>query len=194
MRVAPEQNESPEFIAEVQAVANGLLRVCAPPELILIKINNWFGHKWLAFSGKALGVLGVWNSPLTIPPFVPNRVVSQRRFSAPAYEEVDAGRPIHKRIPSVDALLRRVADVAPGAAMMWYSGESLTTGRGSLMVYVPSANSYSRWYAEWGNCGLWCVTHTKGISAQRLSKLRAQEIDIYFTPAQVIGGTDADSR
>lgn len=110
----------------------------------LTKINNWFGSNWLGFSGKALGALGVWNKPrnmpadnIRIPPFVPARVVSQRRFAGPAYEEVSSSKPIHIRVPSSFALLRKAAIAEPRTALVWYSGNSKTTGRGAVMVYVP---------------------------------------------------------
>lgn len=113
-----------------------------PP--VLTKIDNDFGSKWLGFSGKALGALGVWHNPsyhpannVRIPPFVPNRVVSQRRFSGPAYGEIDGGKPIHKRIPSGMALNRMAVAEAPMSALVWYSGESEATGRGAGDTHWP---------------------------------------------------------
>src|SRR5437762_13338148 len=116
MKIAPELDDAPEFVRQVEQVANGVIRRHAPESVVLIKIDNFFGSKWLGFSGKALGALGVWNKPynqpadnIRIPPFVPNRVVSQRRFAGPSYEEIDSGKPIHKRIPRSLALLRKAA-------------------------------------------------------------------------------------
>ena len=95
MKMTPEFDDAPDFIGHVEQVVNGVVRRHLPETLVLIKINNWFGSKWLGFSGKALGALGVWNKPrnepadnIRIPPFVPSRVVSQRSFAAPTYEEV----------------------------------------------------------------------------------------------------------
>ncbi len=95
MKVTFEIDDAPDFVRQVEQVANGVIRRHAPETLVLIKIDNYFGSKWLGFSGKALGLLGVWHNPdyhpannIRIPPFVPNRVVSQRRFAGPAYEEI----------------------------------------------------------------------------------------------------------
>lgn len=70
MKIEPDQDDACEFIAEVQVLAQGLLLTYAPPVVIVIKIKNWFGARWLNFSGKALGALGIWKTRLTIPPFV----------------------------------------------------------------------------------------------------------------------------
>ena len=183
IRIQTEPGDAPGFVSFVAAVANGILRRHAPPELILIKINNWFGSNWLGFSGKALGAIGVWHNPsyhpaniVRIPPFVPNRVLSQRKFSAPTYEEIYSGKPIHRRMPSRLALNRTVATAAPKSALIWYSGESKVTGRGAVMAYIPADDSYWLWYAAFGagESWKWNVTETLDIKRQDLSKLMQQ--------------------
>jgi len=107
MKIAPGKNDAPQFISAVEQVANGILRRHLPKTFFLIKIDNWFGSKWLGFSGKTMGAIGVWNKPyerdpkgLRIPPFV----ISQRRFAAPDYGEIDSGKLIHQHVGSTDAL------------------------------------------------------------------------------------------
>src|SRR5262249_38321002 len=123
MRITPEYDDAPDFIRQVEQVANGIIRRHASETLVLVKIDNSFGSKWLGFPGKALGAIGVGFNPsyhpaniVRIPPFVPNRVVSQRRFSSPGYEEVDCGKAIHRRMPSRIALNRTAATAAPKSA------------------------------------------------------------------------------
>jgi len=171
MKIQAQIDDAPEFIAQVEALANGILYRHAPPELVLIKINNWFSVRWLRFSGKALGAVGVWSNALSIPPFVPNRVVSQRRFRAPDYREGDAGKLIHVRVEGGQAILRRVSEVAGGAALVWYSGRSHTTERGAIMAYVPGARGYTPWYAGWAKHEEWELVQPKEISAQELANL-----------------------
>ena len=108
---------------------------------------------------------------IRIPPFVPNRVVSQRRFAGPSYEEIDSGKPIHKRIPSSLALLRKAAAAVPGAALVWYSGDSKATGRGALMAYVSVGASYWPWYAALETGEPWRVTETWDIKREDLASL-----------------------
>ena len=137
MKITLESDDAPDFIRHVEHAVNGVFRRHSPETGVLVKINNWFGSNWLGFSGKALGALGVSNKPhdqpadnIRIPPFVPTRVVSQRRFAAPTYEEVASGKPIHIRVPSNLALLRKAATAEPRTALVWYSGNSRTAGRG----------------------------------------------------------------
>ncbi len=181
MKVTFEIDDAPDFVRQVEQVANGVIRRHAPETLVLIKIDNYFGSKWLGFSGKALGLLGVWHNPdyhpannIRIPPFVPNRVVSQRRFAGPAYEEIDGGKPVHKQIPGGVALNRKAATAVPSSALVWYSGESKATGRGALMAYVPVGGSYWPWYAALETGEPWCVTETLGIKREDLASLIEQ--------------------
>jgi hypothetical protein len=184
MRVTPDIDDAPDFVRQVEQVANGVIRRHASETVVLIKIDNFFGSKWLGFSGKALGAIAVWFNPsyhpasiVRVPPFVPNRVVSQRRFSAPTYEEVDCGKPIHKRMPSRVALNRTVATAAPRSALLWYSGESKATGRGAVMAYVPAGDSYWLWYAALETGASWSVTETLDIKRDDLGSLMEQGSD-----------------
>lgn len=173
--IQPDVDDAPEFVAKVEGLANGIIVRYEPRVFILIKINNWFSVRWLRFSGKILGALGVWNNALSIPPFVPNRVVSQRRFNAPEYREADAGKPIHIQVESTQAILRRVSEVAGGAALMWYSGRSAQSGRAAIMTYVPVSGAYSPWYTGWALDEAWTVVHPKEISQEEIASLMASD-------------------
>ena len=50
MKVEVLENDAGGFIAQVEACANGVVRTLNPRECILVRINNWFGPKWLPFS------------------------------------------------------------------------------------------------------------------------------------------------
>ncbi len=181
MRITPEIDDSPGFVRQVEHVVNGVILLHAPEVLVLIKIDNYFGSKWLGFSGKALGALGVWHNPsyhpannVRIPPFVPNRVVSQRRFSGPSYGEIDGGKPIHKRMPGGMALNRMAAAEEPKSALVWYSGKSEVSGRGAVMAYVPAGDSYWLWYAALETGEPWRITETWDIKREDLVSLIEQ--------------------
>jgi hypothetical protein len=171
MNILPETNDAEAFIAQVNALANGLVQKVPPRSLILIKVNSWFGSRWLRFSGKTLGALGVWRDNLTVPPFVPSRIESQQRFVAPSYLETAAGPPLHKKVNSSEAILRRIEAIEPGAAALWYSGNSTITGHGSAMAYIPASDSYHCWYASWAHRDIWHVEEAIGITHQELSFL-----------------------
>ena len=181
LRIAAAPDDATDFVSIVERVILGIVARHSPKTLVVIKIDNWFGSNWLGFSGKALGLLGVWSKPydrpadgIRIPPFVPNRVVSQRRFSGPNSAEIDSGKPIHARVVSTVALLRKAAAVAPNTALFWYSGNSLTAGRGAVMAYTPVENSYWPWYAGWQQDGAWRLVETWDMKRQDLARLLEQ--------------------
>jgi hypothetical protein len=166
--------DSPEFMAEVHACIDGVLVVNKPAELIVINIDNWFGQRWLHFAGKALGAVGVWkeNERLTVPPFVPRRVRSESRFVRTGYERVVASNPIHIPAKSERALHRTLSQIAPGASLIWYSGGSQRSGRGSIMAYLYSEESYWTWYVELAKSKMWGVSTAKGITGLAFSSLK----------------------
>src|SRR5690606_15626064 len=125
-----------------------------PHEIIVVRIDRWFGRRWLGFACKVLGALGTGRREgpeVTIPPFVPARVRSQRRFAVEdgALREVDAGKPLHIRQWSPENERRLIARLLPRRTLLaWISGGSSESGRGAIMVYAwepPEQLAY--WYA-----------------------------------------------
>jgi hypothetical protein len=147
--VSAQQGDSAEFMEKAQAIAIGVARDYAPVRLYVVRIDNWFGPKWMHFAGKftagsrlrgfPTAAIGVHKTRLHVPPFVPSRVVTQRVFVGPDYEETAAAAPLHIECSSKQALSRRIADIDEGAAFLWFSGESEPQKRGSVMIYLPVA-------------------------------------------------------
>ena len=176
IEIAASEIDAPGFIARVRRIIGGAVAVHRPPELRIVPIDDWFGSKWLAFSGKTLGALGVWRTSLTVPPFHPHRVVDEARWidQTAGYREAPAAAtPLHIEQPSERNLVRRAADVAPGAALAWYSSRSAANQRGAAMLYVPDAEGiYSAWYAAFAeSTPEWRITRVKGISRSELGAL-----------------------
>ena len=141
--VTTQPGESPEFMAKARALAIGVAHDYGPARLYIIRIDNWFGPKWMHFAGKFTAgkhaSIGVHKSRLHVPPFVPSRVVGQRVFVGPDYEETIVAAPLHIECPSKQALSRRIEDIDKDAAFVWISGESEAQKRGTIMVYRPVA-------------------------------------------------------
>ena len=173
MRIAASENDAEGFVAVVNKVLDGLLHQVRPRSLVVIAIDTWFGRKWLGFSGLPIPhVAAYYRAEKTrIPPFVPNRVVSQRRFESPRYEEISSGAPIHQKSLSAHAVKRKASEVAPNALLIWYSGESKRNKRGSLIAYIPEGRSYRYWYAQWRDLNGWNIVQTDGIQLPDLLKL-----------------------
>ncbi len=142
--VSTQQGDSDLFIEKVRAIAIGVAQDFEPARLYVIRIDNWFGPKWMHFAGKFTAgkgaAIGVHKARLHVPPFVPHRVVAQRVIVGPDYEDTVAAAPLHIECPSKQALARRIADVDKGAAFVWFSGESEAKKRGSVMVYLPTVS------------------------------------------------------
>jgi hypothetical protein len=130
-----------DFLDLATRLIAGAAKVHGPEDVLIYKIDNWFDHKWLGFSGKVLAAIGVWSSPLTLPPFVANRVVRRwhyRRDEVGDGYRVQVSPPdVHHRGWTARNLQRRVRQVVPDSALFWFSGNTAATGRGSLMAYAP---------------------------------------------------------
>jgi hypothetical protein len=141
--ISMEQGDSAEFVERARALAIGVARDYSPARLYLIRVDNWFGPKWMHFAGKFTAgkhaYLGVHKTRLHVPPFVPHRVLGQRVLVGPDYEEAVVTPPLHVECPSKDALLRRIEDIDKNAAFVWFSGASEEQKRGAAMVYLPFA-------------------------------------------------------
>ena len=168
-----EQAEQDPFRAWVARVVNGVAAIADPAAVHLVELDHWFDDKWLGFSGKTLGAVGVSAKDLTVPPFHPHRVRGEARYSRVGtgeYSLVVPSPPLHREQSSDDNLQRRLRLVAPATACFWYSGDAAAIGRGSLMAYLPSESGPTGWYvglkrAEVG----WCTTVLTGITASELA-------------------------
>src|SRR5204862_2461526 len=94
------EDDDPIFINLTQRLIHGIVSTRRPKEYCVVRIDNWFGERWLNFSGKTLGALSVHKrTKVTFPPFVPSRVRSYTLFSLDAenddYLTVEEFHPVH---------------------------------------------------------------------------------------------------
>jgi hypothetical protein len=161
------------FVHQVQPIAAGVLRAAEPRELYVIKVDSWFGDKWLGFSAKLVGRLGLQHrKTLRVPPFVPARVRAQDFFvrdASGAYVSKRAPQELHVEQTSEDNMRRLMSIVCPEAAVLWWSGETRRNRRGSLMAYLPTDEGHAGWYAEFRRGDAWTVAKTCCTSAHELA-------------------------
>lgn len=161
-----DPDDDPGFTELIARLIEGAVTVHRPEDFRVFKIDNWFDHKWLGFSGKVIGAVGVWQEGLTIPPFVANRIVHRWHYRVDddgGPRLLGPGADIHHRGWSARNLQRRVGLIAPASALFWYSGNSLATGRGSLMGYVPVEGDLWAWFLAFARDGSWKVARRKNI-------------------------------
>ena len=168
LELTADRTDDPCFVSFVTQLISGAIVTHQAPEVYIFKIDHWFDHKWLGFSGKFLGAVGSWRKRLTIPPFVANRIVDQRHYG---FDEggdnyqllAGQGRRIHHRGRAGDNLYRSVKQIAPTSALFWYSGDTAATGRGSLMGYIPIEDDHWPWFLAFVRDDDWRISHRKDI-------------------------------
>lgn len=170
--ITPTASDDPEFAGIVSRILDSSVELYRPAGVYVVHIDNWFDVKWRAFSGKVLGAVGIWKRQLTVPPFRPNRVLSQSHFSLVHgdYVATDAA-PLHRNQPSSENLNRDIRHLSDSALFFWYSGASLQSGRGSLMLYRIGDGKASSWYASFHRAPVWKLLHTREISRAELLRL-----------------------
>ncbi len=162
IEIKQTEDDDGGFVTLASLLINGVVRRHDAEKLYLIHIKNWFDRKWLEFSGKVLGQLGVWKSRTTYPPFNPNRVLSERLLVREVVSDAvreRSRRPLHIWQPSSNNLYRPIPD--DPVVYAWYSSGTERNERGSAMVYVGNAE---HWYASFIKRDNWQVHRFAGIS------------------------------
>jgi hypothetical protein len=162
------------FVSRVSGLAHGALGVSRAEKAIVVKIDGWFGAKWLGFSHKAMGVFGeTMRDELAIPPFVPGRVVSEKTFirKEARFVAVAGELALHINQPSEANARRKVGDSHHGVALFWWTGDTLRSGQGALMAYLPGSDGHVGWYAGLRRVEAWEWAEIRGIGAAELTDL-----------------------
>lgn len=155
------EHDDPAFLLLVRHIINGALDVFRPEEAYVVHIDNWFDHKWTVYY--------FW---FAVPPFSPNRVLSQRhyrRVSDPCDWVWDgSGELLHRRRKGRPNLMPKLTTFARSAAFIWYSGNTHQNHRGSLMVYFSTPEGQTSWYASLRNAAEWKIERVRGITKSEL--------------------------
>jgi hypothetical protein len=174
LSVGSMQNDDANFLALVNRIARHIIQQFHPADVFFVRTDHWFDHKWLGFSGNVLGAIAVSNNRLTIPPFVPNRVVSQETYSLDqgkgSYGHTNAS-PLHLDQTSKDNLTRFIDRITKSGLFVWFSGGTLQASSGSIMVYIIAGDSQSSWYASFQRGTTWQINRVSGLSKSELEHL-----------------------
>lgn len=183
-----------DFINLLNSLLSGLISHQSPEQLWVIQIDNWFDHKWLRYSGSgsvpskfpaswsssfmdrfASVKEQFWQDKLTFPPFAPDRVLGQWSFllSSQGYIEAPLPKLPHSksRRRSHSNLQKRAEKFASSASFVWYSGNTLKNGRGSVMVYILGDQRPVCWFAAFKRETEWMLERTKGVDMEHVSRL-----------------------
>jgi hypothetical protein len=140
-----KEDDDRQFISLAQKLIHGVVQTRMPKDYCVVRVDNWFGDRWLNFTGKILGQLGVRKlGRITFPPFVPSRLGSYTLFTwnqeKDEYVSVENFRVVHKWQRSAENFQNFVDRKYPDSAFFWFSGNTKVNSRGSVMGYV--AGSY----------------------------------------------------
>jgi len=173
MKLQATSDDDPSFVRLVSLIVDSLVLQRAPDILAILAVDNWFDHKWLNFSGKIMGALGVWKHPLTIPPFHPHRVKVQtvyRLSREKQYEQIDAP-PLHLEQASEKNLNRKLIHATDSGVFVWWSGNTSANAKGSLMAYIQTGTDARSWYISFDRRDRWAINKTKNISVESVQVL-----------------------
>ena len=187
--IPKSEDDDSGFLDEVRWIIAGCLEQYQPAEFYVIRIRDGFDSKWCYFSGKKLGAFGVSNfCDLTLPPFVPNRVLSQSHYERiatddGAYQFSNASQ-LHIHQTSEANFKRFIRRTTNDGTIIWFSSGSISTGRGSIMVYNVTPTIKFGWHATFLKKTAWQiekVTFTSKASVEALRNLGFRTLPIFPT-------------
>lgn len=180
MKIEADENDAEEFIEIVNRLMAVTIFQWGVDEIMNVKIKNWFDHKWLNYSGKKIihyentlhpdkvAISNDWKEKITFPPFNPNRVLSEQYFRKKSTGNQHFEKVIHKNQRSTENQQNQVSRRTDNGLYIWYSSNSNTNGRGSLMMYRVAINKVETWYASIVKKEDWQIEQTKGIGKNEL--------------------------
>ncbi|HEV3262569.1 MAG TPA: hypothetical protein VG013_37300 [Gemmataceae bacterium] len=181
IELVPAETDDAAFLSLAQRIVNGAIAELKMREVYIVHVDNWFDHKWL----------GWWSSwkhkelkHLYVPPFNPNRVRSQNRFiwelNSSQWTHAESGKPLHLRQPGRCLSRAQPLDrFSKPAAFIWYSGNTVTNGAGSVMLYLSGAEAYA-WYASFRKGERWTVADEFRVTRRELASFeeRGRQMEV----------------
>lgn len=177
-----EEGDAVEFIHQVGDLLVSLVDKHDVGDVVFIKIKNWFDHKWLNYSGKKIvhfeTTLPDWGreealeiirpKKVALPPFHPNRVLSSKFLRRRNTGSQKIGSAIHRYQRSTEVSKALVSEYTGDGLILWYSSNTLSNQKGSVMVYISKDEEVVGWYAQFENIGGWRITKSKGVNMDEI--------------------------
>ena len=163
IEILPDKDDDKDFVQIVEQILTVGLKLGQPDDVFIIKVDHWFDFKWLAFSHKILGAVGIWRESLRIPPFIPDRIIEEKYFQkiGENYKSLPS-KPLHIYQPSENNAKRKIKHQS--AYFMWFSGDTVNSSQASLMVYYFAKDFQNAWYVSFLKKSDWQIYKTDKIS------------------------------
>lgn len=174
--------DAPTFIKNINSIVTSLIYRSKFDEVFIIKINNWFDNKWLNYSGKSVvqfhgghfietALQNEWREKITIPPFNPKRVLSEKIFAINTSINKRWDKKIHKAKASNDNLHNRINAYSNNGLFVWYSFDTEKIQKGSAMFYKVQNDIVDSFYVSFEKKeDKWDISKTKNISIDELNE------------------------
>lgn len=175
-----DETDSQEFVDLVNAISTSFTTKEGTNEISIVKVKNWFDHKWLNYSGFGVipfesgGLFEIdaakeakWKDNITVPPFNPNRILWEKSYFIQEKNDKFLKK-IHNFQSSSSNLQNRILDKSKKGLFVWYSSNSRINKKGSLMIYYTDFTKVETFYASFEEKNIWSLSKTKGISKKEL--------------------------
>jgi hypothetical protein len=187
VEIRPRHADDRTFLLAVNGLVARLVNEFEPERICAVRLNKWFDHKWLGYSGKGRVAFPYgypyvdtaldehYQKELTLPPFNPKQVITESHWERNRehhYSRLAKPKPVHRRIleHSSANLHRRIGDRWSSAVFMWFSSNTASNEHGCVMVYVVTPQLQSTWYASFTKTRGWRVNRVKGIAKERVQE------------------------
>jgi hypothetical protein len=156
IELKPENDDNPQFIEIINKIISGFVLSGNLEHYVIIKINNWFDDKWAGFhgvfrdysgppdSGYVPGIAVTYHDTKALPPFARSRIKYLTMSGQP------------KENP---------------ASVFYFSGNSKSNNRGSLMASFPGPQENWEWYVGFNNTEQWKAIRYKSIGRTEIENI-----------------------
>jgi hypothetical protein len=185
LKIKIDDGDAHEFIENMDKIIMGLVEKFQIDEILLIKIKNWFDHKWLNYSGKSVvqfhggylietALQDEWREKITIPPFNPNRVLSETFYRIRQTNNKIFENSLHKTKSSNDNIHNRITNYSKNGLFVWYSSDTELNKTSSLMIYRVQNGFVETFYVSFENINGWKIKQAKNITPSELTTFMNQ--------------------
>jgi hypothetical protein len=157
LKLLPDEDDDTFFINLVQQTISGSINSSSLEHYAVIKIKNWFDDKWLGFGGVRRDYSGLlsfepglpvrYRFGKSLPPFPKSRIVYCNSYGRP--NENPAG-------------------------VYYFSGNSKSNGRASLLASIPGSGERWDWYVGYSGTPEWHAIRHKNVSANEIESWTKQ--------------------
>lgn len=167
-------NDNLDYIRNVEFIFKDLIAKWTPSDLYITRVDNWFDDKWVKFSGTIMHEISIHNlDDVTVPPFHPNRIEKTDfyRRKNRNYEKQEAEKTLHILQQSTSNLKRKISNFSNNGLFLWYSGNTITNHKGSIMGYLVTNEECFTFYVTLARQKNWNAEKAIGLTTKEIQRI-----------------------